>query len=159
MNLTFTRKKELTEAKWKEIDFKNRVWTIPAERMKMEKAHLVPLSKQAISILEELKKINGEWKYILTSQIEPRKPMNEDTPLRALYSMGYKGIHTIHGFRALAMTAILENLNYRFDVVDAQLAHSKKGSLGAAYDRAQYLAERKAMMQDWADFIDKKRGE
>ncbi len=154
MNLTFTRKRELTEAKWKEIDFKGAMWTIPEERMKMGKSHLVPLSKQSLKILEELKTLNGQSEYIFTSIIAPRKPMNEDTPLRALYSMGYKGIHTVHGFRALAMTAILENLGYSFDIADAQLAHSKNNSLGDTYDRSKYLSQRKVMMQDWANYID-----
>ncbi len=155
MNLTFVRKRELTEAPWSEIDFKNAMWTIPAERMKMDKPHLVPLARQSLEILQELKILNGNSEYIFTSQISPRKPMNEDTPLRALYSMGYKGVHTVHGFRALAMTTISENFNYRFDVIDAQLAHGKKGSLGDTYFRADFLNERKQMMQDWADFLDR----
>jgi integrase len=157
MNLTFTRKTELTEAKWSEFDFENKMWVIPAERMKMNKSHIVPLSKQSLEILAELQRINGNWEYVFSSQIKPSKPMNNDTPLRALYTMGYKNIHTVHGFRALAMTAILENLNYTSEIIDVQLAHGKRNPLGSAYDRAEYLKERKQMMQDWADYIDKLR--
>jgi integrase len=83
--------------------------------------------------------------------------MNPDTPLRALYNLGFKEEATIHGFRAMAMTTILEELNYPFDIVDAQLAHAQKGALGAAYDRAVYLKQRTSMMQDWADYIDNLR--
>jgi integrase len=154
MNLTFTRKRELTEATWDEIDFEKAMWTIPENRMKMEKSHLVPLSRQAIKILEELKTMNGHCEYVFTSIIAPKKHMNPDTPLRALYSLGYKGIHTAHGFRALAMTTILENLKWGFEVVDCQLAHGKRGKLGATYDRARYLKDRIPMMQDWADYLD-----
>jgi integrase len=154
MVLTFTRKKELTHARWQEINFKDKTWIIPAERTKMKKPHIVPLSKQALAIFEELKVINGEWEYVFTGQHSQRKPMNPDTILRALYRLGYKGDATIHGFRAMAMTAILENLGYPFDVADAQLAHSKKGSLGAAYDRAKYIKQRTLMMQDWSNYID-----
>ncbi len=154
MTLTFTRKRELTEATWDEFNLDDKIWIISANRMKMDREHIVPLSIQAIEILQELKQINGDWEHVFTSQVKPRKPMNEDTPLRAIYSLGYKGIHTAHGFRALAMTTILEKLKYNFDIVDAQLAHAKKGSLGATYDRSQYLDERVSMMQDWADYID-----
>ena len=154
MVLTFTRKKELTHAKWDEVNFNDKQWIIPAERMKMKRPHIVPLSRQSLAILEELKAINGEWEYIFTGQVATNKPMNPDTPLRALYTLGYQDEATIHGFRAMAMTAILEDLGYRFEVVDAQLAHAKRGSLGDAYDRAQYLKERIPMMQDWADYVD-----
>ncbi len=154
MLLTFVRTSELLKAKWNEFNIDNKTWIIPAERMKMRKAHTVPLSNQVIDILKQLKLHNGEREYILSSPVAPKKHISVNTILYALYRLGYKGKATGHGFRALAMTTILENMDYSFDVVDAQLAHSKRNPLGAAYDRAQYLKERKQMMQDWADYIE-----
>lgn len=157
MLLTFVRTAELLEATWEEINFKDKVWVIPAERMKMRKAHIVPLSKQVLEILKSLKEANAQWQYILPSQQSPRKPMSNNTILYALYRMGYKGKTTGHGFRALAMTAIKEKLGYRHEVVDRQLAHAHRNSVDAAYDRAQFLDERTIMMQDWANYIDSLR--
>lgn len=154
MLLTFVRTSELLEATLSEIDFSGKVWVIPAERMKMRKAHIVPLSNQAIKIMEKLREVNSEWGYLLPSQKAPHKSMSNNTILYALYRMGYKGKTTGHGFRALAMTAIKEKLGYRHEVVDRQLAHSHRNSVDAAYDRAQFLDERKKMMQEWADYID-----
>ncbi len=154
MVLTFTRKKELSHAKWEEISFEDKLWVIPAERMKMKKEHIVPLSKQAIEILTELKEINDHWEYVFPSPVKMQKPMHEDTILRAIYKLGYKGIATIHGFRALAMTTIMEELDYRYEVPDLQLAHSKGDSVRQAYDRTQFMQERIKMMQEWADYID-----
>ena len=155
MLLTFVRTNELLEATWEEIDFKNKVWVIPEERMKMGKPHIVPLSDRVMEILIELYSANHEWKWVLSSQTSTRKPMSNNTILYALYRMGYKGKMTGHGFRALAMTVIKEQLGYRHEVVDRQLAHAHRNSVDAAYDRAQFLAERKVMMQDWADYIKK----
>lgn len=157
MLLTFVRTNELLEATWEEIDFKERIWKIPAERMKMRKAHIVPLSNRTMGILIELYSMNNQWKWVLPSQTSPRKPMSNNTILYALYRMGYKGKATGHGFRALAMTAIKEKLGYRHEVVDRQLAHAHRNSVDAAYDRAQFLDEREIMMQDWADYISKLR--
>ena len=154
MLLTFVRTAELLEAKWAEFDMKGKTWVIPSERMKMRKAHIVPLSKQVLKLLENLKAANGKYEFILPSQTAPRKPMSNNTILYALYRMGYKGKTTGHGFRALAMTAIKEKLGYRHEVVDRQLAHAHRNSVDAAYDRAQFLDDRKKMMQDWADYID-----
>jgi integrase len=154
MLLTFVRTSELLEAKWEEFALDKKVWVIPAERMKMRKSHIVPLSKQVLQILHRLKAMNEQWQYILPSPTVPRKPMSENTVLYALYRMGYKGKATGHGFRALAMTAIKENLGYRHEVVDRQLAHAHRNSVDAAYDRAQFLEDRKKMMQEWADYID-----
>ncbi len=154
MILTFTRKKELSHAKWDEISFEDKMWIIPAERMKMKKDHIVPLSKQSFALFKELKELNGDWEYVFPSPHKPRQPMHEDSILRALYRLGYKGAATIHGFRALAMTTIMEKLGYRYEVPDRQLAHSKGSSVKAAYDRAEFLQERTKMMQDWADYLD-----
>ncbi len=154
MTLTFTRKAELSHARWDELDFKKKVWTIPAERTKMKKEHIVPLSKQALALFEELKELNGDREWVFPSVQKPRQPMHEDTMLRALYKLGYQGTATIHGFRALAMTTIMEVLGYRYEVPDLQLAHSKGNKLRAAYDRTKFLAERTKMMQEWADYLE-----
>lgn len=155
MLLTFVRTNELLNAKWKEINFNEKVWIIPAERMKMRKAHIVPLSTQTVQLFENLKAFGGDWEHCFLSHINPKKTMSNNTILYALYRMGYKGKTTGHGFRSLAMTVIKEKLGYRHEVVDRQLAHSHRNSVDAAYDRAQFLNERKKMMQDWADYIDR----
>ena len=154
MLLTFVRTSELTGARWEEIDWKNKVWNIPGERMKMGNPHIVPLSTQTIELLSQLKELYGEWEYILPSPISPKKPLGDFTMINAMYRMEYKGEATVHGFRALAMTAIKEQLGYRHEVVDRQLAHAHRNKIDAAYDRAQFLDERKKMMQEWADYID-----
>ena len=155
MMLTFVRTGELIKAKWSEFDFDERVWIIPAPRMKMRKDHIVPLSKQVIECLKRLKEINGRWEYVFASQRTPRNHMSNNPILVALDRMGYRGEHTGHGFRALAMSTIKEKLGYRHEVIDRQLAHAHKSQIDAAYDRAQFLDERKKMMQDWADYLDK----
>lgn len=155
MLLTFTRKVELSRAKWSEISLEDKMWIIPSERMKMKKEHLVPLSGQAIEVLEELQLYRNQWDYVFPSPNAPRKPMHEDTLLRALYRLGYKGVATVHGFRSLATTIIMERLGYRFEVPDRQLAHSRGNNVRAAYDRAEFLEERIQMMQDWADYLDR----
>ena len=150
---TFVRTNELLEAKWHEFDMEGKTWLIPAERMKMRKAHLVPLSIQVLKFLNDLKSQNTNSEYILTSLHSSKIPMSNNTILYALYRMGYKGKTTGHGFRALAMTTIKEKLGYRHEVIDRQLAHAHRNSVDAAYDRAQFLNERKKMMQEWSDFI------
>lgn len=152
--LTFVRTGELIGATWDEFDLDNALWIIPAQRMKMRKAHIVPLSRQSIAILRDLKRSNGDCPYILPSQINAKKHMSNNTILKALERMGYKGQMTGHGFRALAMTAIKEKLGYRHEVVDRQLAHAPRNKIDAAHDRAQFLDERTAMMQRWADYLD-----
>ncbi len=155
MMLTFVRTSELINMRWDEIEWDNKRWVIPAERMKMNRAHIVPLSKQALQILEELKGYNGHREWVFASHTQPRKPMSNNTILAALYRMGYKGKMTGHGFRALALTALQERLNYPFEIADLQLAHAKKNSLGEAYDRAQFIEQRTKMMQDWGNYLDK----
>jgi integrase len=159
MVLTFVRTSELIEARWSEFDLEHKMWLIPAERMKMREPHLVPLSKQVLAILEELHTLRKEWgtdavpDYVFPSQINPRKPMSNNTLLMAIRRMGYHGKTTGHGFRAVAMTNIKEKLGYRHEVVDRQLAHAPRNKVDAAYDRAQFLDERKVMMQRWADYV------
>lgn len=152
--LTFVRTRELIESTWEEFDLENGVWEIPAERMKMRKAHIVPLSQQAIKILQDQKEMAGKWKWVFPNQVRPRTSMSNNTILFAIGRLGYKGRMTGHGFRALAMTTIKEKLGYRHEVVDRQLAHAPRNSVDAAYDRAKFLDDRKIMMQEWADYID-----
>jgi integrase len=151
--LTFVRTSELIMAKWEEFDLDKAIWIIPPERMKMRKAHIVPLSKQTLAILKEQKEISGKWEWVFPNQVRPIKPMSNNTILFAIGRLGYKGKMTGHGFRALAMTTIKEELGYRHEVVDRQLAHAHRNDVDAAYDRAQFLTERKKMMQEWADYL------
>ncbi|MDQ1086169.1 integrase arm-type DNA-binding domain-containing protein [Siphonobacter sp. SORGH_AS_1065] len=154
MLLTFVRTSELINATWNEFDLEKEVWNIPAERMKMRLPHRVPLSKQVLSILRELQRRYGDQGYILPSIISSRKPISNNTVLKGLGRLGYEKTMTGHGFRALAMSTIKENLNYRHEVIDRQLAHQPRNKVDKAYDRAQFLPERAKMMQDWADYID-----
>jgi integrase len=151
---TFVRTNEMIQTKWPEFNLEDAMWTIPAERMKMGKAHLVPLSRQALQILYDIKRHNGSYEWVFASHTRPRNHMSDNAILKALERMGYRGRMTGHGFRSLAMTTILEKLAYPFDVADAQLAHAKQNSLGEAYDRAKYLQQRKVMMQDWSDYLE-----
>lgn len=151
---TFVRTSELINAEWKEFDFENALWSIPAERMKMKRPHKVPLSKQVLEILKNQKDIAGHWEHVFPSPVKPKQPMSNNTILGALKGMGYKGRMTGHGFRSLAMSTIKEKLNYRHEVVDRQLAHVQKSQIDQAYDRADYIEDRTKMMQDWSDYID-----
>ena len=153
--LTFVRTSELIEAKWHEFNLKSGEWVIPAERMKMGRAHIVPLSRQAVKVLEEIQKLTGQWEWIFPNQAHPKKHMSNATILGALKRLGYKGRMTGHGFRALAMSTIKEKLGYRHEVVDRQLAHAPANKVDAAYDRAAFLPDRRKMMQEWADYLDK----
>ncbi len=153
--LTFVRTSELIEAKWGEFNLAGAEWVIPAERMKMRRPHIVPLSKQTLAILQEQKKLTGHWEWIFPNQVRPRDHMSNNTILKALERLGYKGRMTGHGFRALAMSTIKEKLDYRHEVVDRQLAHAPANKVDAAYDRAKFLPDRRKMMQEWADYLDR----
>ena len=152
--LTFVRTKELIEAKWDEFDLENAQWVIPPERMKMRNEHIVPLSKQALAILHDLKERNQKWEWVFPGHHSPRKHMSNNTILKGLERLGFKGRMTGHGFRALAMSTIKEKLGYRHEVIDRQLAHAAKSMVTRAYDRAQFLDERAIMMQEYADYLD-----
>jgi integrase len=154
MLLTFVRTGELIGARWEEFNLEESVWVIPAERMKMRNEHVVPLSTQAIALIEQLKPISGQRTFLFPNQARPNDHMSNNTILGALKRLGYKGKMTGHGFRALAMSTIKEKLGYRHEVVDRQLAHAPKNKVDAAYDRAKFLGERKIMMQRWADYLD-----
>lgn len=154
MLLSFVRTSELINATWGEFDLDGAEWCIPAERMKMRRAHVVPLSKQAVVVLRELHTMNGDYEWVFASATKPRRHMSNNTTLKALERLGYAGRMTGHGFRALAMTTIMEKLNIRHEVIDLQLAHSKGDKVRAAYDRTKFIDERRKMMQDWADYLD-----
>lgn len=151
--LTFVRPGELRGAQWEEFDFERAEWRLPPERMKMGEEHIVPLSDQALAVLEELKPITGWGPLLFPGISDPRKPISANTILFALYRMGYHKRATSHGFRALASTCLNE-LGWRPDVIERQLAHAERNKVRAAYNRAQFLEERRKMMQAWADFLE-----
>lgn len=151
--LTFVRTTELRGAEWTEINFTKAEWRIPAERMKMKESHIVPLASQALKLLRELKEHTGHRKHLFPNQHRPSVFMSENTMLYALYRMGYHSRTTGHGFRATAST-ILNEHGYPPDVIERQLAHCERNKVRAAYNHAQYLPERRKMMQWWADFLD-----
>jgi integrase len=151
--LTFVRTIELRGAQWTEIDWDKAEWRIPAERMKMKELHIVPLAKQAIAVLRELEKHSGHRQYVFPNEHNPATFMSENTMLYALYRMGYHSRATGHGFRSTAST-ILNEHGFRSDVIERQLAHSERDTVRAAYNHAQYLPERREMMQWWADYLD-----
>ena len=151
--LTFVRTNELRAAQWTEIDWKRAEWRIPAERMKMKELHIVPLSKQTIAVLRELEKNSGGRQYVFPNEHTPATFMSENTMLYALYRMGYHSRATGHGFRSTAST-ILNEHGFRADVIERQLAHTERNNVRAAYNHAQYLPERRQMMQWWADYLD-----
>lgn len=155
--LTFVRPGELRAAEWTEFDLERAEWRIPAERMKMREAHIVPLSRQALELLKELQTLSGGQRWLFPNYRRPRTCMTATTLNRALERMGFNGRDTVgfsaHGFRATAST-ILNELGYRPDVIERQLAHKERNKVRASYNRAEYLAERAAMMQAWADLTD-----
>jgi len=153
--LVFVRPGELRHMEWREVDFENALWSIPAEKMKMREPHLVPLSKQAIKILEELQKLTGTSQYAFPSGRTYDRPMSNNALVAALRRMGYtKEEMTPHGFRAMARTIIDEVLQIRPDFIEAQLAHRVSDPLGRSYNRTHHLNERRKMMQTWADYLD-----
>ena len=165
MLLLFLRTSELIETPWSEINLETGEWIIPWYRMKRGKLamnpdktdHHVCMSSQALELLKELYALTGHNQWVFPNQRDHQKPMSNGAILRALDRMGYRNRMTGHGFRALAMSTIKEKLHYRHEVVDRQLAHAPKNKVDAAYDRAQFLQERKTMMQDWANHIDELR--
>jgi len=149
---TFVRTNELIGAEWGEFDLENALWIIPAGRMKMKTEHIVPLARQALTILAELQQISYGSRFVFPGRNRD-KPISNNTMLFALYRMGYKGKMTGHGFRAVAST-ILNETGFNSDVIERQLAHCERNEVRGAYNRAEYLPERKRMMQHWADYLD-----
>lgn len=152
--LVFVRPGELRNAEWSEIDFEQKIWRIPAERMKMGRDHIIPLSVQAIAILREIHDLTGDCKLVFPGVRVSTRPMSENTLNAALRRMGFtKEEMTSHGFRGTAST-ILHEQGYKPEWVEAQLAHSKKDKVAAAYNAAEYIKERTKMMQEWSDYLD-----
>jgi integrase len=150
----FTRPGELCRAEWREIDLEGRMWTIPAERMKAGREHLVPLSDQAAEILAGQRTIYGNGRFVFPSARVPGAPVTRGGLLSALREMGYsEAAMSLHGFRSTAST-ILNRLGYNPDWIERQLAHSDRNRVRAAYNRADYIEERKGMMQAYADRLD-----
>ncbi|MCK4124515.1 tyrosine-type recombinase/integrase [Ralstonia pseudosolanacearum] len=152
MALTFVRTSELIGAQWTEIDFEAAEWRIPAERMKMREQHIVPLSRQAIALLREAEKVNAGRPYVFRGA-KSKTHISGNTILFALYRLGYHSRMTGHGFRGLASTMLHEQ-GFSPDVIERQLAHAERNKVRAAYNHAQYLPERRRMMQHWADHLD-----
>jgi integrase len=168
--LTFVRSGELRLARWEEFDLEQRLWTIPGQRMKGRREdaarrpdHLVPLSKQAFEVLSMLKAFAGDSELLLPGNRDLERPISYNTMIVALYRMGLKGKMSVHGFRAMASSWLNEQGHYthhgqvrRFskDAIERQLAHGEPDAVRDAYNRADYMGEREAMMQAWADFID-----
>lgn len=157
MLLTFVRTVELRTANWAEIDLDGAEWRIPAERMKMRELHIVPLSRQSVELLRELHTLTGGRAFLFPNYRRHKNCMTATTLNRALERMGFTGKNGIgfsaHGFRATAST-MLNELGYRADVIERQLAHRERNQVRASYNQAEYLGERRAMMQAWANLID-----
>ena len=151
--LTFVRTGELRGARWEEFDVDQGEWRIPAERMKMRSPHIVPLSPQALAVIEELRPLTGQFDLLFPSQRDQQRPISENTLLYALYRLGYHKRATVHGFRALAST-ILNETGFRPDVIERQLAHVERNKVRAAYHRSEYLEERRKMMDWWGACIE-----
>lgn len=157
MLLTFVRSVELRAARWEEFDLERAEWRIPAERMKMREPHLVPLSEQAVELLRELQTHTGARPFLFPNYRTPKICMTITTLNRKLERLGFNGKDSIgfspHGFRATAST-ILNEMGYRADVIERQLAHAARNKVRASYNQGEYLEERRAMMQQWADLTD-----
>ena len=151
--LTWVRHGEAVRARWTDIDEENRFWNIPAEFMKMKRPHKVPLSKEAMRVLESMKPISGHREWVFPSIKAPLSHMHEQTANAAIIRMGFGGELVAHGMRSIARTAAEESSKFRTEVLEAALAHSKKDEIIAAYNRAEYLAERAELMQWWGDYV------
>jgi integrase len=153
--MLFVRPGELRQMEWAEIDLDAEQWNIPPEKMKMKQAHIVPLSRQAVTILKELQPLTGYGKYVFPCHRSPLRPMTNNAINAALRRMGYTSDEmTGHGFRAMARTILDEVLQVRVDYIEHQLAHAVRDPNGRAYNRTAHLIERKKMMQIWADYLD-----
>ncbi|GAB6125231.1 tyrosine-type recombinase/integrase [Humidesulfovibrio idahonensis] len=152
--LVFVRPGELRHAEWSEINAEAAEWRIPAAKMKMRTQHVVPLSRQALAVLEELRPLTGSGRYVFPSERTSERPMSENTVTAALRRLGYtKEEMTGHGFRSMAST-LLNELGWNRDAIERQLAHAERNNVRAAYNFAEFLPERRKMMQAWADHLD-----
>jgi integrase len=163
--LLFQRPGNMRQMEWAELDLDGAMWLIPPTKMKRTKhgklngrPHLVPLPRQAVALLRDLHPLTGHGRYVFPSLLTGERPMSENTLRTALRRMGYANDDmTPHGFRAMARTIMVEKLSVQPDVIEAQLAHGKSGPLGMAYDRAEFVEQRRQMMTAWADYLDKLR--
>ncbi len=151
--LTMTRTSELIEAEWSEFDLDNALWTIPAARMKARREHIVPLSRQALELLQLIKQMDNDSKFVFPGRDDKKKPMSNNTILFGLKRMGYHRQQTGHGFRSIASTVLREN-GFSRDHVEAQLAHVVENEVEAAYNKATYLEPRRKMVQWYADHLE-----
>jgi integrase len=153
--LTFVRPGEVRGGRWEEIDEEKAEWRIPAERMKMNRPHVVPLSQQALEVIKELRALTGKGKLMFPGTCHVTKEISDVTLLKALKLMGYQGEKKIvpHGMRHTAST-ILHESGFKTEVVEAQMAHIDRNKVRAAYNHAQYFEERKQMMQWWGDYLE-----
>lgn len=156
--LTFVRTSELIEAPWDEFDLEAAEWRIPASRMKMRTPHIVPLSRQAVDALRCLNELRNLSPYVFPGERDHERPMSNNTILKALERMGYKGRMTGHGFRGVASTALHEH-GFDHTLIELQLAHQERNRVSASYNWATYLSERRKMMQWWADRLDQLRSD
>jgi integrase len=153
--MVFVRPGELRAAEWKEFDLDAAEWRISAERMKMRAQHIVPLSRQALAILRDMKPVTGAGRFVFPSPRTAKRPLSDNGMLAALRRMGYEqGVLTVHGFRSTAST-LLNEQGWNPDAIERQLAHSERDGVRAAYNYAEYLPERRKMMQAWSDYLDK----
>jgi integrase len=160
--ILFQRPGNLRTMRWVDLDLDTALWSIPSEDMKRTKAekingqpHVVPLPRQAVAVLRDLHKLTGEREYVFPGLRDWRAPMSEAAVSAALHAMGYKDVHTWHGYRATGRTILRQVLKYPKDVIEAQLAHTGQITHGGAYDRATHIDERTDMLQVWADYLDK----
>jgi integrase len=156
MTLTFVRTSELIGARWEEFDFKAKLWRIPEERMKARDPHIVPLARQTLKVLDEIRDTGALGEVLFPGERDHERCMSNNTILFALYRMGYRGRMTGHGFRGVAST-ILHEQGHRHDLIELQLAHQERDKVSAAYNFATYIPQRAEMMQAWADHLDEMR--
>lgn len=150
--LTLVRPSEASGARWVEIDLDAKLWTIPAERMKAKREHIVPLSPQALGIIEIMKPISEHREYVFPSRNDPKRPMNSQTANAALKRIGYGGKLVAHGLRSIASTALNEH-GFNADVIESALAHCDKNEVRRAYNRSTYLEKRIALMNWWGELV------
>ncbi len=153
MAMTFVRTTELIGARWVEFDLESARWDIPAERMKMKRPHIVPLSAQAVNLLKKQQLITSHSLMLFPGERDHEKSMSNNTILKALERMGYKGRMTGHGFRGVAST-LLHEMGFEHAHIERQLAHQERDVVSAAYNHATYVKQRTKMMQDWSDYLD-----
>ena len=154
MPYVFVRSGELRAAEWTEFDFDKAEWIIPTERMKMRRPHIVPLAQQVVKLAQELNGYTGGGQYVFPSPFSASRYITDVGLLNGLRRLGYgRSEMTIHGFRSIAST-LLNEQGYRPDVIEVQLAHGEQNAIRGAYNRAEYLPERRRMMQEWADYLD-----